>query len=453
MSKTVKLRKGLDINLLGEADKVTVDLEMPEMVALKPTDFHGLVPKMVVKPGDRVQVGSVVFFDKYNEQVKFVSPVSGTVEDIVRGEKRRILEVLIKPDGSQEAITKDSVDPSSLSGDQVKQMMLENGLWPFMVQRPLDIIADPNVKPKAIFVSAFDSSPLAPDYDFIVHGQDQYFQHGLNALTKLTEGKVHLTLNGSAPADVAFQNAKNVQINKIVGKHPAGNVGTQIHHIDPIDKGEFVFTLKPQDVLMLGKFFAEGKFDPSRMIAYTGSEAKNRKYYRTILGAKLTNLTQNNLESDNVRVISGNALTGTNVGKDGYLGFYDAQVTVLPEGDQYKFFLTKGWLGPGFDKYSSHRLFPTWLIKNKKFRLDTNLNGEERGFVVTGELEKVLPFDILPMQLIKAIMTNDIDGMEQLGIYEIAPEDFALCEYVCTSKVEIQEKIRQGLDIIKEECM
>jgi Na+-transporting NADH:ubiquinone oxidoreductase subunit A len=309
------------------------------------------------------------------------------------------------------------------------------------------------VQPKAIFISGFDSAPLAPDYDFIVHGQDQFFQHGLNALTKLTEGKVHLTLNGKVPADVAFQNANNVQINKIFGKHPAGNVGTQIHHIDPIDKGEFVFTIKPQDVLTIGKFFAEGKFDPTRIVALTGSEAKNRKYYRSIIGASIASFTEGNLESDNVRVISGNALTGEKVGNDGFLGFYDSQITVLPEGDQYKFFLTKGWLGPGFDKFSSHRLFPTWLVKNKKFRLDTNLNGEERGFVVTGEMEKVLPFDILPMQLIKAIMTNDIDGMEQLGIYEVAPEDFALCEYVCTSKIEIQEKIRQGLDVIQEECM
>lgn len=453
MSKTVKLRKGLDINLLGEADKVKVDLKMPSMVAIKPTDFHGLVPKMVVKEGEKVKIGSVIFFDKYRESIKFVSPVSGEISEIVRGEKRRILEVRIKTDGSDDAITRDAVDPSSLSGEDVKQIMLDHGLWPFLVQRPIDVIADPNVQPKAIFISGFDSAPLAPDYDFIVHGQDQFFQHGLNALTKLTEGKVHLTLNGKVPADVAFQNANNVQINKIFGKHPAGNVGTQIHHIDPIDKGEFVFTIKPQDVLTIGKFFAEGKFDPTRIVALTGSEAKNRKYYRSIIGASIASFTEGNLESDNVRVISGNALTGEKVGNDGFLGFYDSQITVLPEGDQYKFFLTKGWLGPGFDKFSSHRLFPTWLVKNKKFRLDTNLNGEERGFVVTGEMEKVLPFDILPMQLIKAIMTNDIDGMEQLGIYEVAPEDFALCEYVCTSKIEIQEKIRQGLDVIQEECM
>lgn len=453
MSKTVKLRKGLDIKLVGEADKLKVDAPMPASVALKPTDFHGLVPKMVAKQGDKVKIGSVIFYDKYNEAIKFVSPVSGVVEEVVRGAKRKILEVRITPDAQEEAVKHEPKDPAALSGEEVKAAMLENGLWPFLKQRPLDIVADPNVEPKAIFVSAFDSHPLAPDYDYIVHGQDQFFQNGLNALEKLTSGKVHLTLNGNVPADATFQNAKNVQINKISGKHPAGNVGTQIHFIDPIDKGQFVFTVNPQDVVAIGKFFAEGQYDPTRIVALTGSEAKNRKYYRTIVGASVAGIVNDNLESENVRVISGNALTGEKIDRNGYLGFYDAQVTVLPEGNQYKFFLTKGWLGPGFDKYSSHMLFPTWLMKNKKYRLDTNMNGEERGFVVTGEMEKVMPLDILPMQLIKAVMTKDIDAMELLGIYEVAPEDFALCEYVCTSKIDIQEKIREGLDLIKEECM
>jgi len=453
MSKTVKLRKGLDIKLVGEADKVKVDAPAPASVALSPTDFHGLVPKVVVKPGEKVKIGSVIFYDKYNEAVKFVSPVSGVVDEVVRGAKRKILEIRITPDGTNEAIKHEPKDPTSLSQSEVKSAMLENGLWPFLKQRPLDIIANPDAEPKAIFISSFDSHPLAPDYDFIVHGQDQFFQNGLNALAKLTKGKVHLTLNGNVPADATFQNAKNVEINKISGKHPAGNVGTQIHFFDPVDKGQFVFTVTPQDVVAIGKFFAEGQYDPTRIVALTGSEAKNRKYYKTIIGASISGIVGGNLESDNVRVISGNALTGDKIEKDSYLGFYDSQITVLPEGDQYKFFLTKGWLGPGFDKYSSHMLFPTWLMKNKKYRLDTNLNGEERGFVVTGEMDKVMPLDVLPMQLIKAVMTQDIDAMELLGIYEIAPEDFALCEYVCTSKIDIQDKIRQGLDLIKEECM
>lgn len=453
MSKAVRLKKGLDIKLLGEADQVKVEAKKPTMVALKPSDFHGLVPKVILKEGEKVKRGEVVYYDKYNKDIKFVSPVTGTISEVIRGEKRRILEVRISVDPKDEVVQNDPVDPSSISREEVKSAMLANGLWPFIKQRPLDKIADPQVTPKAIFISAFDSSPLGPDYDFILHGQDQFFQHGLNALSKLTDGKVNITVNGKGSPDECFLNAKNVEINKISGKHPVGNVGTQIHHFDPIDKGQFVFTVNPQDVVTIGKYFAEGKFDPTRIVALTGSEVDNRKYYKTIIGAQLDSIIDGSLTSDNVRVISGNALTGKAVGEKGFLGFYDAHITCLPEGDDYKFFLTEGWLSPGFDKYSSHRLYPTWLTPNKKRRLDTNLNGEERGFVVTGEMEKVLPFDILPMQLIKAIMVNDIDGMEQLGIYEIAPEDFALCEYVCTSKIAIQEKIREGLDVIEEECM
>ncbi|PWH86490.1 Na(+)-translocating NADH-quinone reductase subunit A [Brumimicrobium oceani] len=453
MSKAVRLKKGLDIKLFGEADQVKVEAKKPTMVALKPSDFHGLIPKVILKEGEEVKRGEVVFYDKYNKDLKFVSPVTGTISEILRGEKRRILEVRISASSTDEAVHVNPIDPSSISREEVKSTMLANGLWPFIKQRPLDKIADPSVTPKAIFISSFDSAPLAPDYDFILHGQDQFFQHGLNALAKLTDGKVNITLNGKGSPDECFVNAKNVVINKIVGKHPAGNVGTQIHHFDPIDKGEFVFTVNPQDVVTIGKFFAEGSYDPTRYVALTGSETEGRKYYKTIIGANVESIVKGNLTNDNVRVISGNALTGEAIGEKGFLGFYDAQITVLPEGDDYKFFLTDGWLAPGFDKYSSHRLFPTWLMPNKKYRLDTNLNGEERGFVVTGEMEKVLPFDILPMQLIKAIMVNDIDAMEQLGIYEIAPEDFALCEYVCTSKIAIQEKIREGLDVIEEECM
>lgn len=453
MSKTVKLRKGLDIRLVGEADKVTADLAMPKTVSIKPTDFHGLVPKMVVKPGDKVQAGSVIFFDKYNDAVKYVSPVSGEVAEIVRGEKRRILEVRINADANTEYVQASPVAPANADADSVKQTMLDAGLWPFLVQRPLGVVANPGVAPKAIFISGFDSAPLAPDYDFILHGQDEAFQAGIDALAKLTTGKVYLGLNAKVKADAALENAKNVVVNRFEGKHPAGNVGTQIHHIDPINKGEFVFTVNAQDVVLIGRYFLTGKFDATKLVAYTGSEAANRKYYKTVIGANVADLVKNNVEGDNVRVVSGNALTGTAIAADGCLSYYDNQITILPEGDQYKFFLTKGWLGPGFDKFSASKLFPTWLNSSKKYTLDTNLNGEERGFVVTGEMERVFPFDILPMQLIKACITDDIDGMENLGIYEVVPEDFALCEYVCTSKVEIQEKVRQGLDLIQKECM
>lgn len=453
MSKTVKLRKGLDIRLLGEAEKVKTDLEMPKTVSLKPSDFHGMTPKMVVKVGDRVKAGDIVFNDKYNDSVKYAAPVSGTIQDIARGEKRRILEVVITADSAIEYVEHGAKNPSDMSPEEVKETMLKSGLWPFIKQRPLDVVANPANAPKAIFISAFDSAPLAPDMDFVLHGQKEDFQAGLNALAKLTTGKVHLNLNGKSPADEVFTSANGVQINKIYGKHPAGNVGPQIHHIDPVNKGEFVWTVNAQDVAIIGRFFRTGKFDAHKTIALTGSEAVHPKYFKTIIGANLTEILKDNIKGDNVRVVSGNALTGDKVDPNGHLGFYHNQITLLPEGNQLKFVLTTGWLGLGFDKFSNSRLFPTFLTGNKKFRLDTNTNGEERAFVVTGELERVFPFDILPLQLTKAAITNDIDGMEALGIYEVAPEDFALCEYVCTTKIDIQDKIRQGLDLIAAECM
>lgn len=454
MSKTVKLRKGLDIRLVGGAEKVIIALPLPSTVSIKPSDFHGMTPKMVAKEGSQVKAGEVIFCDKYNEPVKFVSPVSGTVNAVVRGEKRRIIEVVISVDTTQEFVETSQKDLTAMSADEVKSTMLTAGLWPFVKQRPLDIIAVQTNAPKAIFVSAFDSAPLAPDFDFSMHGQDQDFQAGLNALSKLTSGKVHLTINGNSASDAKFEHAIGVQINKIFGKHPAGNVGTQIHHIDPINKGEFIWTVNAQDVAIIGRYFNTGKFDAHKTIALTGSEAVHPRYYKTIIGANLADVLKDNVKTDaKVRVVSGNPLTGDKVEADGHLGFYSNQITLLPEGDQYKFFLTTGWLGLGFDKFSNSRLFPTFLTPNKKYRLDTNTNGEERAFVVTGELEKVFPFDILPMQLVKAAITDDIDGMENLGIYEVAPEDFALCEYVCTTKINIQDKIRQGLDLIGEECM
>lgn len=453
MSKTVKLRKGLDIRLLGEANKVKSELVLPKTVSIKPTDFHGMIPKMVVKEGETVKAGQCIFYNKYNESVKCVSPVSGTVEAIVRGEKRKILEIVISADAEIQYEAASPVDVNSMSPEEVKEKMLAAGLWMYIRQRPIDIVANPNNAPKAIFVSAFDSSPLAPDFDYVLHGKGEEFQAGINALLKLTTGTVHLTLNGKAPADAAFTEAKGVQINKIHGKHPAGNVGTQIHHIDPINKGEFVWTVNPQDVAIIGRFFLTGKYDARRTIAVTGSEIKDPHYVEVISGSNVAHVLGGHITSDNVRVISGNVLTGDKIAEDGHLGFYHNQITVIPEGNQLKFSLTKGWMGPGFDKFSNSRLFPTFLLAGKKFRLDTNTNGEERAFVVTGELERVFPFDILPMQLVKAAITDDIDGMEALGIYEVAPEDFALCEYVCTSKIDIQDKIRQGLDLIQDECM
>ncbi len=453
MSKTVKLRKGLDIRLIGGANKIKSELVLPKTVSIKPTDFHGMTPKMVVKEGETVKAGSTIFYDKYNEVVKCASPVSGKIEAIVRGEKRRILEIVISCDSEIQYESNGAMDLSSMSNEAVKEALLASGLWLCIKQRPLDIVANPNNEAKAIFVSAFDSSPLAPDFDYVLHGKNEEFQKGLDALAKLTSGKVHLTLNGKVPANSTFTEAKGVEINKISGKHPAGNVGTQIHHIDPVNKGEFVWTVNAQDVALIGRYFSSGKYDVRKTIAVTGSEIKNPHYVEVISGSNVSAVLEGQITSDNVRVISGNVLTGDKIAQDGHLGFYHNQITVIPEGNQLKFVLTKGWMGPGFDKFSNSRLFPTFLSSKKQFRLDTNTNGEERAFVVTGELEKVFPFDILPMHLVKAAITDDIDGMENLGIYEVAPEDFALCEYVCTTKINIQDKIRKGLDLIGEECM
>lgn len=453
MSRTIKLRKGLDIKLHGEAEKVKSTAEA-KAFAIKPPDFHGLVPKMTVKVGDKVKTGSVIFFNKYQEEIKFVSPVSGEITEIVRGEKRRILEVRIKADAENSSEEFGAINPDNLDEAQAKEILLKSGLWPFIKMRPLDVVANPNDKPKAIFVSGFDSAPLAPDFDYVLHGESEAFQAGITALSKLTNGKVHLTNRANAAHDEALKGVKGVQNNTIAGKHPAGNVGTQIHHIDPINKGEIVWTVNALDVALIGRSLLAGKIDTSRLVALTGSEVKKTKYIKTTLGAEIAALIEDNIEGENYRVISGNVLTGDKVDpKDGYLGFYHNQITVIPEGDEPKFVITKGWMGPGTGKFSINRTYFSWLTPNKKRKLDTNLNGEVRAFVVTGEMEKVFPFDIYPMQLVKATIYNDIDLMENLGIYEVAPEDFALCEFVCTSKINIQEKIRKGLDVIQEECM
>lgn len=453
MSKAIKIKRGLNIRLKGEAEKVLVSLPVSGTYAVKPTDFHGLTPKVLVKEGDAVKAGSVLFIDKYNDRIRFVSPVSGKVSAVVRGEKRKVLEILVQADAETSYETYSSADPKSLSREALIESLLKSGLWPLLRQRPFSGVANPADMPKSIFVSCFDTAPLAPDYDFIVHGQGEDFQLGVDALSKLTNGKVHLNVSGSLGQSKVFSNSRGVQINTISGPHPAGNVGVQIHHIDPINKGDIIWYINPQDLIILGRYFRTGKTDFSKVVALTGGHVKNPKYYRVVTGATMAQITEGNInENEEVRYISGNVLTGSNAGKDGYLGYYDNQVTVIEEGNKYKFFLTQGWLSPGFGKFSASRTFPTWLMPGKKYNLDTNINGEERAFVMTGQYEKVFPFDIYPVQLIKAILANDLEGMENMGIYEVDPEDFALCEFVCTSKINSQEIVRGGLDLVKKEC-
>lgn len=451
MSKAIKIKKGVDIKLEGAADKVVTQLDRPEIFAVKPTDFHNLTPKLEVREGDEVQAGTVLFHDKYNDRIKFTSPVSGEVAEIRRGAKRRILEVRILADKTSKSIDFGKADPASLSRDQIIDKLLQSGLWPAIRQRPFATVANPDDQPRDIFISAINSAPLGADLNFICQDKVELLQTGLNAMSKLTEGQVHFNVSADEKLSSAFTGLKGVQINRFSGPHPVGNVGVQIHHIKPIDKGDVVWYVDPQALITIGRLFSEGVFNPKRVIALSGSEVKKPQYYETEVGATIKHMLEGQLNEGNNRVISGNVLTGTKIAEDGFIGFYDHEVTVIPEGDEPQFFLTDGWLSPGFQKFSVSRAFPSWLMPGKRYRLNTNKNGEERAFVVTGEMEKVFPFDIYPMQLVKSIMVNDVEMMEKLGIYEVDSEDFALCEFACTSKIEIQEIVREGLDLIQKE--
>lgn len=448
MSDTIKIKRGVDIKLQGQAEQVYANVDLPETFAVKPTDYAGIRAKLAVREGDEVKAGTPVLFNKDRDAVKFTSPVSGEVVEVVRGAKRKLLAVKILADKEIRYEDFGAAAPADLDGEAIKTKLLSSGCWPFIKQRPYDIIANPERDPKAIFISGFDSSPLAPDLDFVLHGQEKEFQTGLDAIAKLTSGKVHLGLNAQAKPSAVFTEAKGVNIHYFKGPHPAGNVGTQIHHVDPINKGEVVWTITPQDLVIIGRLFMTGHYIPKKNIAVAGSSVKNPRYYQTMIGASVKNMLADNLADGHNRVISGNVLTGQKIDSEGYLGFYHNQITVIPEGTKDEFF---GWIAPNFNKFSTHRTLFSWMQPNKRYKLDTHMNGEERAFVVTGEFEKVFPFDIYPMQLIKAIMINDIEAMENLGIYEVSEEDFALCEVICTSKIPIQAKVRDGLNLMLSE--
>ncbi|MCB2208116.1 MAG: Na(+)-translocating NADH-quinone reductase subunit A [Bacteroidetes bacterium] len=447
MSTAYKIKKGLDIKLLGEAEKTIVDLNAKRF-AIKPPDFIGCFPKMLVEEGDLVKTGTPLFYDKYRKEIKFTSPVSGKVMEIVRGAKRRLLQVIIESDGKDEAVDFGKTDISSVDRDTIIEKMLTSGVWPMIRQRPYSIVADPKVAPKAIFVSAFNTAPLAADFDLVVHGKGTEFQAGLDILAKLTTGKVYLNIDAKNTTSKVFLNSKNVQINQFSGPHPASNVSVHASRLDPINKGEVIWYAGPQEVVSIGKLFLEGKLDSERVIAFAGSEVLHPKYFKTNMGARIVNMASGNVTGGTNRFISGNVLTGDQIEKDGFVGFYDSLVTVIPEGDYHEFF---GWIKPGLNKFSFSKTFLSQFFPNKKYRLDTNLHGGKRAYVMTGKLEKVFPFDIYPLQLIKAIIVEDIDLMEQLGIYEIDDEDFALCEVIDTSKTNMQQIVRKGLDLMRQE--
>lgn len=451
MSDVIKIKRGVDIKLVGEAEKEFAPAKQVETIAIKPDDFHGVRLKLSVKEGDEVKAGTPLLFNKDNEQVKFCSPVSGEVAQIVRGAKRRILEVRVLADKEINYEDFGAADPISIDREEIINKMTASGCWAFLKQRPYNVVANPSAQPKAIFISGFDSAPLAPDMGLLLDGQEKEFQAGINALAKLTPGQVHLGLNADKPAGRTLSSVKGVKVTKYAGPHPAGLVGVQIAHTDPIDKGEVVWTISPEHVAIIGRLFLEGKFDARINIAVAGAEVTEAKYHTTIIGAPVKNFVEGNTSDKKNRIISGNVLTGTKVDADGYLGMYDRQVTVLEEGEDPEMF---GWLLPKPDKFSISRTLPSWFqrkIGEVTYNLNTNMHGEHRAFVVTGEYEKVFPFDIYPVQLLKAIITNDIEAMENLGIYEVVEEDFALCEVVCTSKTDVQKLVRQGLDLMKEE--
>lgn len=448
MSSSVKLKKGLDIRIKGKAEKNLAAEVLSAYYGFKPVDFPGLTPKLNVKPGDKVSAGSPLFRDKIHPEVIFTSSVSGTVHSVNRGDRRKLLEIIVEKDGD-DFIDFGKSDPSVLSREKVKEVLLSSGLWPVIRQRPYHIVANPADVPKSIFISGFDTAPLAPDMNFIMdNSSSSLFQCGISALKKLTYGKINLILSGKEDASELLKKAADVEISYFSGPHPSGNVGVHIHHLDPINKGEVVWFVNLQDVVTIGRLFEDGIYKNERIIALSGSEVLHPQYYTVRSGVSVSSLVKENVGPDNLRFISGNVLTGTRIGPEGFLGFYDSQVTVIPEGDYFEFF---GWMSPGSNKYSFSKTFVSSLIPKQSYKLDTNLHGGERAFVMTGQYEKVVPMDIYPMQLLKAILAEDIDTMENLGIYEIAEEDFALCEFICPSKIEIQSIVRKGLDLMVKE--
>ncbi|WP_192348130.1 Na(+)-translocating NADH-quinone reductase subunit A [Algoriphagus sp. Y33] len=448
MSKIVKLKKGFDINMVGKAKQELADFTPAQTFAIKPTDFIGLQrPKVLVNEGDTVKAGTPILIDKALDQVIYAAPVSGKVVEVKRGDRRKLLEIGILADATITHEQFGQVDIASLDRDALAAKLAASGAWPNIIQRPFGIVANPADTPKSIFISAFDTHPLAPDYAFALQGEERYLQAGIEALAKLTSGKVHLNVDGSKATPAVFSNLKGAQINKFSGPHPAGNVGVQIHHLDPINKGEIAWTVSPYGVAQIGKFILEGIYDASKVIAVTGSELTKAAYVKTYSGACVSTFVKGNLNSGHVRVVSGNVLTGEKIALEGFLGYYHNQITVIPEGDYYEFM---GWAKPT-TRLSYHRALGllSFLTPKKEFVLDSNGRGEERAFVQTGVFESVTPMDILPVYLLKAIMAEDFDEIEELGIYEIVEEDLALCEFVDVSKHPVQELVRKGIELIQ----
>ena len=447
MASVIKLSKGLDMNLKGKAVKEKTNIVRGSELALTPDAFVGMTPKVVVKEGDMVKAGDALFVNKQYPDVKFASPVSGQVSAVIRGERRKVLCVKVKADQEQQYVDYGKKDVAQLDGEAVKQALLEAGLFGYIDQLPYAVSTNPETQPKAIFVSALRDKPLAADFEFELEGNENDFQTGLTALSKMA--KTYLGI-GSQQTATALTQAKDVEVNIFDGPCPAGNVGVQVNHLDPVNKGETVWTVDPSAVIFFGRLFNTGKVDLRRLIAVAGSEVERPAYVEAVVGDRVGDLLAGNLkEGKNLRIINGNVLTGKPCSLDDYVGAHTSEITVIPEGDDADEFL--GWILPRFKQFSVNRSYFSWLCGKKSYALDARIKGGERHMIMSGEYDKVLPMDIYGEYIIKAIIAGDIDRQEALGIYEVSPEDFALAEFVDSSKLELQRIVREGLDVLRKE--
>jgi len=450
MQKTIKTKKGLDIRLIGEAAQ-HVQAYQTTHYAITPDNFKWLTPKLLVQENEPILVGQPLFFAKENNQISITSPVSGKITQIIRGEKRKIEHITIESDQLFQTVdtTGKILDGNA---EEIVQTLLHFGLWPMVRQRPFGTIAQPAQKPKAIFVSCTDTSPLAPEISFLLEGKMDQFLKGLKTIAQMTDGSLFITVKMGTPLYQLFFNDPSVskQISEIPncklvpfsGPHPSGNVGTQIHFLAPIQKGDIVWTIEPQNVATIGNLFLHQKLDFSKRVAVAGGALKNTFYVDVVNGSSISELIKDQLVQDDVRVISGNVLTGITIGKEGFIGFYDHLISVIPESEERELF---GWIMPNFNKFSVSRTFFSYLMPHKKYNIDTRLFGGKRVPMFSDVYSKVFPMDLLPDHLLKACYIKDIEAMEALGIYEVVEEDFALCEFVCPSKSDCQQIVKDAL--------
>ena len=448
MINLIETHKGLDIQLAGKASEKKTKLGVVSDYALVPDDFTGIVPKVVVKEGDHVLVGDPLFVNKNFPEVRFASPVSGIVEAVVRGDRRKVLCVKVKADDSQEYRDFGSKNVDSLDGNGVRSLLLEAGLFGYINQLPYAVSTTPDTTPKAIFVSAFRDMPLAGDFDFEVKGQETDFQTGITALSKIAQVNVGIS---SKSQNETLRNLKDATVTAWQGPCPAANVGVHVNHLCPVNKGEVVWTVDPVAVIFIGRLLNTGKVDLRRTIAVAGSEVVEPHYVDVLVGTPLKAILEGNVHEGAVRIINGNPLTGRKDSLDGYLGAHTSEVTVIPEGNDADEML--GWIMPRLGHFSANRSYFSWLLGKRDYKLDARVKGGKRNMIMSGEYDKVLPMDIYGEYLIKAIIAGDIDKQEQLGIYEVAPEDFAVAEFVDSSKLELQSLVRKGLDTLRKENM